>query len=210
MKTKFKVAGIVYMLLLIYSMLNLTESKGQGAAPKAWYRQTHGYGVPKWTPSTTQPGTIAFACFDDSTGKNYVYNKSILSWEETQFGKPEKGDKGDQGIQGVQGVQGIPGTSNGTILFPFTFPEKFGATHLNQTFAQANKDQNYINANFPGIGATVNDPIDWAAWQMATNEAGLTGKSLWAYGDYYINDKEILFFHYFKSVTIAVHPAILT
>lgn len=82
-------------------------------------------------------------------------------------------------------------TSTGTTNFAWiTSPDYYyaGITgHQNITFTDAGKDQTFINSNFPGIGATTTDNVDWAAWQMAVNEATSTGKVLYAYGDYYIN-----------------------
>lgn len=66
-------------------------------------------------------------------------------------------------------------------------PDSCGAVHSSQTFAGAGRDQAYIDANYPGIGAVTTDCIDWAAFQKAININASTGLPIWSYGDYYIN-----------------------
>ena len=66
-------------------------------------------------------------------------------------------------------------------------PDSCGAVHSNQTFAGAGKNQAYIDANYPGIGATTTDCIDWAAWQKAVNISESTGLPVWCYGSYWVN-----------------------
>lgn len=87
----------------------------------------------------------------------------------------------------------------------FTSPDKYGAVHQTKTFAQAGKDQTYINTNYPGIGATVNDQIDWAALQMAVNEACSKGKGLILKGGelspYRIN-RSVMLPKYYVSIVI--------
>ncbi len=104
------------------------------------------------------------------------------------------GPQGPQGIQGPIGLtgpagpQGPPGSSTG-LAGIFT-PDMFGAVHANQTFAQAGKNQAYIDANYPGINGTVNDQIDWAAIQKCINTAvnnQLSGAQVHMYGDYFVN-----------------------
>ncbi len=54
-------------------------------------------------------------------------------------------------------------------------PEQYGAINANLTFSQKGISQDTINIKYPGIGATINDNIDWAAWQMAIRQACLIG-----------------------------------
>lgn len=203
-------AALVAVMILIIS---LTKSQAQN---NVWLRWMEVTGVPTFKPSNIDPGSFSWVCQDKLTKKIYVYNKTIKTWEESNFLKAEKGEigpagpqgipgigiKGDKGDKGDQGPQGIPGSSSGTIVFPFTFPEKYGAVHANKTFVQDGKTQSYIDTNFPGIGATVNDPIDWAAWQMAANEATSTGKQVFAYGEYWFNTKKVTLQKYFRCLTI--------
>lgn len=129
--------------------------------------------------------------------------------------KGEKGDKGDAGVAGanaqnpnfsvsamsastpsasVSGTYpnlnilfGIPSGGASASAMYYLSPDAYGAVHNNTTFAQAGKNQSYINANYPNTGATVNDYIDWAAWQMAVNQAEATGQPVWAFGKYWVN-----------------------
>lgn len=72
-------------------------------------------------------------------------------------------------------------------------PELFGAIHQNLTFAQQGRNQAYINTNYPGIGATVNDYVDWAAWQMAVRLATTIGGGVKAKGPYYFLGNKRIF-----------------
>ena len=96
----------------------------------------------------------------------------------------------------------VEGFSGKTDKKSWIDPDDFGAVHSNLTFVEAGINQEELNRNFFGIGATLNDPVDWGAWQMAIQEAALSGRMILAAGDYYIRDKQILFPKYFRSVTI--------
>jgi hypothetical protein len=90
-----------------------------------------------------------------------------------EFGIP-RGDPGSSGSGG-----GIS-----FVAFPFVFPKAtFGAIGQNRTFAQEGYDQTYVDTNYAGTGATVNDNIDWAAMQMCIN----SGKSIHIDVNLYIN-----------------------
>lgn len=71
----------------------------------------------------------------------------------------------------------------------FYKPEQFGALHINKTLGQLGYTQAQINTMYPGIGATPNDQIDWAAWQYAVNKAKAdkVGGVTIGYNKYYIN-----------------------
>lgn len=81
-------------------------------------------------------------------------------------------------------------------------PDNYGAEHSNLTFERVGITQEEINRNYFGIGATIQDNIDWAAWQLAVNEAAVSGKMIIAYGEYYFGGKQVLFPKTFKSITI--------
>lgn len=84
--------------------------------------------------------------------------------------------------------RGNPGSGTGSgitfAVFPFAFPQaSYGAIGQNRTFAQEGYDQTYVDTNYAGTGATVNDNIDWAAMQMCI----LSGKSIHVDCNLYIN-----------------------
>lgn len=79
-------------------------------------------------------------------------------------------------------------------------PEQFGAVRANQTFAQLGINQATVDANYPGIGATVNDNIDWAAWQMALKLVSENGGGIKAKGGtYYLGTKNLIIAKYSKD-----------
>jgi len=98
--------------------------------------------------------------------------------------------------------QVIATNGNHILKRPYVDPDDFGAIHADMTFLQAGISQEELNTNFSGIGATLQDPVDWAAWQLAVNEAVATGKMIIAYGDYYWKDKQVVIPKFFKSLTI--------
>jgi len=62
--------------------------------------------------------------------------------------------------------------------------EAFGAIGADSTFRQKGKTQEYVDSLYPGINASIDDNIDWAA----INYAVLTTKKLFAFRkSYYIN-----------------------
>lgn len=82
-------------------------------------------------------------------------------------------------------------------------PEQFGAVRQNVTFSQLGITQSTINTNYPGIGATVADNVDWAAWQMAIKIASSQGGCVKAKGGtYYIGSKPITIEKYSKDFQI--------
>ena len=87
-----------------------------------------------------------------------------------------KGDKGEKGDPGQTVIVGGGGEVSNTYLTP----DAYGAVHSNTTFAQQGKSQARVDANYPNIGATVNDMIDWAAWQMVVSLTEATGKPIFA------------------------------
>lgn len=84
--------------------------------------------------------------------------------------------------------RGNPGSGSGSgitfAVFPFAFPQAtYGAIGQNRTFAQEGHDQTYVDTNYAGTGASVNDNIDWAAMQMCIN----SGKPIHIDVNLYIN-----------------------
>ena len=96
--------------------------------------------------------------------------------------KGDKGDKGDKGEPGQTVIVG-GGGGGGEVSSLYLAPESYGAVHNNITFAQQGKTQAWVDANYPGIGATVNDMIDWAAWQMVVSLTEATGKPIFRHRD---------------------------
>jgi hypothetical protein len=94
-------------------------------------------------------------------------------------------------------------TTNITGSSSMISPEMFGAVNANQTFAQRGISQDTINSRYPGIGATINDNIDWAAWQMAVRQACLIGGGVHARGGtYFIGSKPIVLEKLFRGIQI--------
>ena len=84
----------------------------------------------------------------------------------------------------------------------YTSPDLFGAIHQNKTFAQAGKDQAYINSNYPGFGFTTATMVDAAAWNKAVKQSISTGKMIIAHGTYWVNNDSIVFPKAFKKLKI--------
>lgn len=181
--------GFAFLIMLMFLMVNLAKTQAQTS--QTWNRNIVGSGAPTFTPSTTNTNKIGYTYRDSVSETYYIWNKTTTKWiVDVDFmngitgpagPRGDVGATGAQGIQGIQGLQGIPGTSGGTsswLQLVFTSPDKYGAVHALKTFSQDGKNQAYIDANYPGIGATVNDQIDWAALQMAFNDACDNGKGL--------------------------------
>lgn len=69
----------------------------------------------------------------------------------------------------------------------YVTPQQYGAVNSTDTFADQGLPQSYIDANYPGIGATTTDTIDWAAMQYCANRAIALKKPIKTYGTYYLN-----------------------
>lgn len=109
-----------------------------------------------------------------------------------------------RGNTGATGSGGSGG-DGGWVFNVFTSPDYYGAVHASQTFAQAGLSQPYIDSAYAGIGATTADQIDWAALQMAFNDACDNGKGLILTGGaalpYKIN-RAIYLRKYFISINV--------
>ncbi len=113
------------------------------------------------------------------------------------------GATGATGATGPQGPRGLPGGGSGSGWADnlFTSPDKYGAVHANQTFAQAGYNQTQVDSGWGSTSAVTTDNIDWAAWQMAVTEGCEEHKAVHGYGTYYIN-KSIQADKYFISLII--------
>lgn len=100
-----------------------------------------------------------------------------------------------------QGTAGGGGGPSGWVEDVFTGPDKYSAIHSQTTFAGAGYSQAQVDSGWPGIGAVTTDMIDWAAWQLAVIDACQNGKTIVAYGNYYVN-KSIQAEDFFESLVI--------
>lgn len=76
-----------------------------------------------------------------------------------------------------------------------------GAVNKNQTFRQAGLSQSYIDQNFSGVGATLDDHIDWAAWQKSFNKLSPEAVVA-ARGTYYFGNKGVTILEGQKHLTV--------
>lgn len=186
-----------------------------GTGSKSFTVQTNLAYVP------TQPVTVANDASNYMTGTVTSYNSgtgalvvnvtatngsgTFASWSISLTGiqgpPGPTGATGATGATGPTGPQGPAGNGSSLADMVFTGPDYFMASHSTDTFADQSLDQTYIDANYPGIGATTTDMIDWAAWQMAVNTATQYSQPIIAYGHYYV-DREITIEKYFENLTI--------
>jgi|GEM_PF-3113250 len=189
-QTQEQVSGtfcaLVIICIIAVMMAISTMQVHAQTTKRYWERHMYipGKSKPTFTPTGKDPEGLFYTILNDST--NWIYANG--DWKiDTIKNKLAKGDKGDKGDTGPQGP---PGASTGSLPSVID-PDNYGAIHQDKTFAQIGKDQAYINQKYPGIGATVNDPVDWAAWQMAVNDATNGKKLFMAWGDFWIRDKKI-------------------
>lgn len=172
--------------LLITLMLIVNTAMAQNTI--TWYRITADTTLSTNPFSTTNTIKTGYYNINPKTGLQSRWSNGV--WVTDSLLKGQKGDTGPAGSAG---------TGTGT---EFT-PEMFGAVNANQTFLQKGISQDTINAKYPGIGATVNDNIDWAAWQMAVRQACLIGGGVKAKGGvYYIGSRSISLEKYFRGLQL--------
>jgi len=189
--------GFAFLITIMIMMLSITRTQAQN---RSWIRWMQGNGIPTFTPSNTDPASIAYGWEDSQTGKHYIFNKTTKLWEETIAFKGQKGDKGDKGDIGPQGPPGKDGTGAGTKSY--TDPDDFGATRIDQTLRQAGRTQSYIDQNYPGLGITLDTRTDAAAWRKAFDVAGKTGKMLIPYGTFFFGPDSAPMPTFFRVIRI--------
>ncbi len=169
--------------LIVLSLLFSLNSFSQKTIN--WWRVTADTSSLDYNPfSSGNTIKMGYYNINPSTGKQHRYSGSA-GWVEDSLFK--------------MGETQIYLTGNATDYTP----EQFGAIGSNQTFVQRGISQSYINTNYPGIGATTTDNIDWAAWQMAVKMATTNGGSVKAKGGtYYIGAKSIMIEKYAKYFEI--------
>lgn len=149
-------------------------------------------GAPGPAGATGPQGPIGLTGATGPQGPSGPQGPQGLPGQTGATGSP--GTTGAQGIQGIQGpvgpvgpqgLQGPPGTGGSGTNYIYS-PDSFGAVHQNKTFAADGKNQAYIDANYPGIGAVTTDQIDWAAAQKCINTAPY-GSVVLFFGDHYFN-----------------------
>lgn len=146
-----------------------------------WYRLTADTSTLNYNPFLTG-NTIKMSYYNinPNTGEQYRYAGSSGWVKDSIFRLPLTVETGQAGADWT--------------------PEQFGAINANQTFSQRGISQAAIDALYPGIGATVSDNIDWAAWQMAVYKATSLGGGVKARGGtYYLGPKPITVEKYAKS-----------
>lgn len=170
-----KKLGLLFAFLLVLTSANAQKTVN-------WYRVTADTGQLNYNPSATG-NTIKMSYYNVNpvTGEQYRHVGNGVWVQDSVF---------------KVGTREIDLTGNASDWTP----EQFGAINANLTFSQKGISQTMINSLYPGIGATVSDNVDWAAWQMAIKSATANGGGVKAKGGtYYLGARQLTVDKYAKG-----------
>lgn len=172
---------LIALLLLIGTLTNAQNTI-------TWYRITGDTLLNSNPFSTSNSIRTGYYNINPKTGVQSRWANGV--WVTDSLFKGQKGDPGSAGSSII----------NGSV---FWSPEQYGAINQLQTFSQRGISQDTINSRYPGMGFTVNDFVDWAAWQMAIKQASANGGAVYAKGGiYYIGAKSIMIDKYASRLEV--------